>query len=309
MPGSFPAGSPTLSGDTVSISRFLQSPAALQRRLRNFRDLRFVSDQVLTGRYRSSGGAVLYEMSEPFITDRTVEAVGAGSEYPYANLPTGTAAIATIQKWGQKILLTDEEIARNAYAGSAVDRSLQKVVNSIIKQVDTVSMSAVSSAITGSTGAGVLWETVATAKPLTDILLAKSQIQQLNLGYTPDTLLLSDKAYVYLMVNDAVAQLRQRETTTNPVYNGSIENIAGLNVLVTPNLPAGTVAYVLDSKALGGMADEMDGAPGYSVADLAVQIKSVRKESQDAWDLQGRRKTVPLVQEPGAGWKITGVVT
>src|SRR3954471_22022150 len=103
MPGSFPAGSPTLSGDTLSISRFLQSPAALQRRLRNFRDLRFVADQVLTGRYRSSGGAVLYEMSEPFISDRTVEAVSAGSEYPYANLPTGTAAIAQIQKWGQKV--------------------------------------------------------------------------------------------------------------------------------------------------------------------------------------------------------------
>ena len=57
------------------------------------------------------------------------------------------------------------------------------------------------------------------------------------------------------------------------------------------------------------MADEMDGAPGYAVADLAVQVKSIRKEGQDAWDLQGRRKTVPLVQEPGAGYEITGVVT
>ena len=53
----------------------------------------------------------------------------------------------------------------------------------------------------------------------------------------------------------------------------------------------------------------MDGAPGYSVGDLAVQIKSIRKEGQDAWDLQGRRKTVPFVQEPGAGYEITGVVT
>ena len=309
MPGSFPAGSPTLSGDTVSISRFLQSPAALQRRLRNFRDLRFVADQILTGRFRSSGGAVLYEMSEPFISDRTVEAVGAGSEYPYANLPTGTAAIAAIQKWGQKVLLTDEEITRNAYAGSAVDRSLQKVVNSIIKQVDTVAMSAVASAITATTAAGVSWETVATAKPLTDILLAKSKIQELNLGYSPDTLLVSDKAYVYLMVNPDVAALRQREARDNPVYSGSMDVIAGLTVLVSPNLPAATVATVLDSKALGGMADEMDGAPGYSVADLAVQIKSVRKDSQDAWDLQGRRKTVPIVQEPGAGYEITGVVT
>jgi hypothetical protein len=309
VPGTFPAAAPVLTGDSLAISRFLQSPTAIQRRLRDYRDLRFIADQVLTQRFRSQGGAVLYEMSEPFITDRTVTAVGAGSEYPYAMNPTGTAAVAAIQKWGQKVLLTDEEITRNAYAGAASDRALRKVVNSIIKQVDTVAMSAVAAAITATTGALVSWETVATAKPLTDILLAISKIRELNLGYEPDTLLLSDKAYVYLMVNDAVAQLRKREASENPVYTGEIETVAGLKILVTPNLPAATVATVLDSRALGGMADEMDGAPGYAISDLAVQIKSIRKEGQDAWDLQGRRKTVPFVQEPGAGYEITGVVT
>jgi hypothetical protein len=143
----FPAGAPTLSGDTLSISRFLQDPAALQRRLRDYNDLRFVSDRLLTGRLRSQGGAVLYELSEPFVTDRTAESVAAGSEYPYANLTPGTAAIAAIQKWGQKALLTDEEIARNQYAGAAVDRAMQKVVNSVISQVDSITMSAIASAV------------------------------------------------------------------------------------------------------------------------------------------------------------------
>jgi hypothetical protein len=309
MPGTYPAAAPVLTGDSLAISRFLQSPTAINRRLRDYRDLRFVADQILTQRFRSQGGAVLYEMSEPFLTDRTVTSVGAGSEYPYASNPTGTAAVAAIVKWGQKVLLTDEEIARNAYAGAAADRAMRKVVNSIIKQVDTIAMSAVAAAVTATAAAGISWETVATAKPLTDILLAISKIRELNLGYDPDTLLVSDKAYVYLMVNDAVAQLRKREASENPVYTGEIETVAGLTVLVTPNLPAATVATVLDSRALGGMADEMDGAPGYSVSDLAVQIKSIRKEGQDAWDLQGRRKTVPFVQEPGAGYEITGVVT
>jgi hypothetical protein len=57
------------------------------------------------------------------------------------------------------------------------------------------------------------------------------------------------------------------------------------------------------------MADEVDGAPGYSVADLAVQIKSIRKDENDAWDLQGRRKTVPVVQEPAAAVKLINVGT
>jgi hypothetical protein len=311
MPSTFPAAAPTLSGDTLSISRFLQDPARVQRRLRTFRELRFVADQLLTQRFRSSGGAVLYEMSEPFVTDRAVTAVSAGSEYPYANLPTGTAGVAAIAKWGQKVLLTDEEVARNAYAGAAVDRALQKVVNSIIKQVDLIAMSAIGSAITATAATAGAWDhaTPATRAPLTDILLAIQAIEDLNLGYQPDTLVVSPKAYTYLMLNDAIAQLRKREASDNPVYTGQIETVAGLTVIKTPNLPVTTTAIVLDSKQLGGMADEMDGAPGYAVADLAVQVKTIRKDSQDAWDLQGRRKTVPVVQEPGAGYEITAVVS
>lgn len=305
MPGSFPAGAPTLTGDALTISRFLQSPAALQRRLRDYNDLRFVSDRLLTGRLRSSGGAVLYETAEPFVTDRTVESVSAGSEYPYANLPAGTASVASIQKWGQKVFLTDEEIARNSYAGAAVDRAMRKVVNSIISQVDAITMSLIGSAITQTVAAGTAW-TAASPTILRNILLARSTVAKLNLGYNPDTLVVNDDQYAYLMTDTSLTNTWQRETRDNPVYSGDIQTIAGLQIIVSPALGSGT-AYVLDSTQLGAMADETDGAPGYAVSDLAVQVKAIRNDKTDSWDLQGRRKTVPIVQEPGAGVKITGI--
>ena len=299
---------PTLSGDTLSISRFLQSPAALQRRLRNFRDLRFVSDQLLTQRFRSQGGAVLYDMSEPFVSDRTVEAVAPGSEYPYANLPDGTAAIAAIQKWGQKTRLTDEEISRNQFPGAAVDRKLRKVVNSVISQVDSITMSAIYAAVTQTFDVTANNWVATTPTFLRDILRAKAVIVKLNLGYLPDTLALNDTQYAYLMSDDKFTNALQRETTDNPVYTGEVERVAGLTIVVSPAI---TNPIVLDSQQLGGMADETDGAPGYAVSDLAVQVKSIRKEDTDAWDLQGRRKTVPVVQEPGAGIEIisTGLIS
>lgn len=308
MPNTYPAAAPTLSGDTLTISRLLQNPAFIGRVLRTFRDLRFVSDQILTQRFRSSGGAVLYEQSEAIVSDRTVEAVAPGSEYPFASLPTGTAAVAAIVKWGQKTRLTDEEIARSVYAGSAIARNMQKAVNSVIRQVDGVSMSAVQSAAADTATAGS-WDnaTAANRKPLDDILLAIQRIEDRNQGYRPDTLVVSPKGYTYLMLSDLIANLRQRETTDNPVYTGMIERVAGLTVLKSPALT--TTAMVLDSQALGGMADEMDGAPGYAVADLAVQVKAIRQDDLDAWDLQGRRKTVPVVQESGAVEEITGVVS
>jgi hypothetical protein len=306
MPNAFPAGPPTLSGDTVSISRFLQSPQALQRRLRNYQDLRFVADQILTQRFRSQGGAVLYEQSEPFVTDRAVESVGPGSEYPYANLPTGTAAIAAIQKWGQKVFLSDEEIARNVYQGASADRALRKVVNSVIKQVDGLAMAAIASAVTQTSAASAAWNG-GSAKFLQDILLAKAVVVGLNLGYRPDTLVVNDAQYAYLMSDTVITNALRRETTNNPVYTGMIEQVAGLNIIVSPSIAAAS-SLVLDSTQLGGMADEVDGAPGYAVSDLAVQVKSIRLDGQDGYDLQGRRKTVPVVQEPGSAVKITGTV-
>lgn len=308
MPGTYPAPPPTLSGDLETISRFLQSPTQIRRRLRDYRDLRFVSDQILTQRFRTSGGAAVYELSEPFVTDRPVEAVGPGSEYPYANMPTGTAGLAAVSKWGQKVKVTDDEIARNVYAGQTIDRALRKVVNSIIKQVDGITMSAITSTVTQTQAATAVWTSAATRTIMQDILLAKAKVVGQNLGYNPDTLLLDDAHYAYLMSDQNITNALRRETTTNPIYTGMIEEILGLTIVVSPNIGGFGVAgqpYVLDSSQLGGMADELDGAPGYAMDQLAVQVKSIRLESNDAWDMQGRRKTVPIIQEPGAACQIT----
>jgi len=305
MPNTFPAGPPSLSGDTLTIDRRLLAPTQIRRRLRTFHDLRFVSDQLLTQRFRSQGGAVLYEQSESQITDRTPESVAPGSVYPYADTPSAVAAIAAIQKWGQKVLLTEEEVLRNAYQGAAVDRKLRKVINSIIKQVDGITMSAIASAITQTfdvtAGGGVAW-TAASPTFLRDILRAKAVIVKLNQGYMPDTLALNDTQYAYLMSDERFTNALKRETTDNPVYTGQVERIGGLAIIVSPSI---TTPLVLDSTQLGGMADETAAMPGYAVADLGVQVKVIEHEGNDSWDLQGRRKTVPVIQEPGAGIEIT----
>jgi hypothetical protein len=302
----YPDAPPSLAGDTLSISRFLQSPAAIQRRLRTFRDLRFVSDQLLTQRFRSQGGAVLFEQSESQLTDRSVEQVAPGSAYPYADTTTSTAGIAAIAKWGQKVLLTEEEILRNVYAGAAVDRKLRKVVNTVIKQVDTITMSAIGSAVTQTfdvaADGGGAW-TGATPTILRDILQAKAVVVGLNEGYMPDTLALNDAQYAFVMSDEVITNARRREATDNPVYTGSIERVAGLTIVVSPTI---VNPLVLDSTQLGGMADETAAMPGYAVSDLAVQVKSIANEGNDSWDLQGRRKTVPVVQEPGSAVEITG---
>jgi hypothetical protein len=310
MPGSYPPAPPTLSGDLLTISRLLQSPTQVARRLRTFMDLRFVSDQILTQRFRTSGGAISYEVSEAIVNTRAVESVAAGGEYPMDTTSSPTGALASVEKWGQAVQLTDEMIKRSYYGGDALDRALRKTINTIIKKVDSITTSAIGSAITSTaaaTGSGSgRWATASAAMILRDIELAKASILDLNQGYNPDTILLSSTKYAYMASDPTVAALRRREATDNPVYAGQIDLIGNLKVVVAPltSLPSDDV-WVLDSIQLGGMADESEVDPGYAISDMAVQFQSKRQEDQDAWKLWGRRLTVPVIQEPGAGFKIT----
>jgi hypothetical protein len=309
MPGTYPAAPPSLSNDLLTISRFLENPTNLRRRLRTFRDLRFVSDQILTQRFQTAGGAVLYELSEPSETNRTVEAVSAGSEYPKADVNLGTAGIASVSKWGQKVDLTDEEVKRNVYGGQLIDRKLRKTVNTIIHQVDNISMSAISSAVTANfdvvADGGGAWDG-ATPKILRDILQAKAAVVGLNQGYMPNIIVVNDTQYAIMMSDELVTNALQRETSDNPIYTGQIERIGGLVILVSPAI---TNPLIADSQQLGGMADEMGTSPGYAVGDLAVETKAIRDDDRDMWKLQGRRLTVPVVQEPGAGVEMINTVS
>jgi hypothetical protein len=84
--------------------------------------------------------------------------------------------------------------------------------------------------------------------------------------------------------------------------------IDGMRFLVSPNLPTAGTILVLDSTMLGGMADEDLGGPGYaSAGGVGVQVKTIRDDAKDGWRLRCRRVTVPIVVEPAAAYKITGV--
>lgn len=305
MPGSYPPAPPTLAGDILSIHRLLQSPAQIRRRLRTIRDLRFVSDKILTQRFRSQGGAVLYEMTEPIRNARDAGSIAPGSEYPRDVPGVGTAGLAAVQKWGQKVFLADEKIKRSVYAGDEVDRALRKVLATVVAQVDEVTLSVVASQVTATSSAIAPWDST-DAEIFRDLALAEAQILDLRQGYQPDTVLMSDTKYALAISDKKIALLRRRETTDNPIYGGELEMIGKYKVVTAPisSLPSDDV-WLLDSRQLGGMADETEVDPGYSVAELGVQVQTQRVADRDGWDLWGRRLTVPVVQEPGAAIRIT----
>lgn len=307
MPHIYPPAAPTISGDTITISRFLDSPAAVSRRLRTLAENRFIGDVLLTGRYQVQGGSLLYETSEGIFTSKAPEIVNPGAEYPRSPATPGAAQMASVSKWGQDVPVTDEHIGR--YGRRAVDVAMVKIINYIVKQVDSICLAAISAAVTQTAAATVAWSTTATADPLLDLMKAKAAVTANDQGYDADTAVMSDLSYAYLLSNPKIIAGLTRENDNSITRQGDVLTIAGLRILATNNLPVASTVFVVDSQMLGGIGYERIPSPEYS-GDPANGVESWSRRdpaANDQWIVRGRRPMVPVVQEPNSAYKITGV--
>lgn len=303
----YPPAAPSISGDQLTISTFLRNPALVARRIRALAEQRFIADVILSGRFTAVGGAIQYEQGESQFSDRAPQVIAPGGEYPLTSVGLGQSQIAKTEKWGQDSLVTDEAIARQNL--DPVNRAMTKQVNQLVKTVDSVAMSAVMSSVTQSTAITTKWDT-AGATILRDVLTAVAKIRELNEGFEPDTLVVDDITWAIVASDDKIAGARAREDKDNPVYSGIFPIVGGLRMLPTPNLGLPKGALIVDSKQLGGMADEKIGGPGYhSVDGVGVEAKSIRDDDNDQWKVRARRVTVPVVLEPKAAYKLTGVIS
>lgn len=309
MPYTYPPNAPARTGDTVTIHRLLKDEQQIAKRLRTLASERFLADLLLTGRFTTDSGSVAWdEDDESFYTSRTPETIRPGGEYPQAAVGMGTQQNAATQKWGQDVPVKDEAISRLKVR--PVDVAFSKLINTMVKTVDGVSMAAILSRVTNTKAARGAWNDEASAsakKIFLDVAEAKQRIIDLGLGYDPDVVVVPTLAWVNVMATFADAGYLPREDNRAPVITGEFPVIDGMRWVTTPYSPVPTSALVVDSAALGGMADEQLGGPGYVGVGAGIETKSIREDKIDGYLLRARRVTVPVVTEPGAARTITGV--
>lgn len=292
MPVTYPAPPPTISGDFETISRFLNTPTLIQRELRTIGQNRFIGDVVLSGRAPASGGAVLYEQNESIFTDRDPESIEPSGDFPKSPVGTGPALISSVKKWGLDVPVSDEAIKR--FLRNPVDRALQKIINTVVRKVDSVALTEINNRCTQTQGVTTAWAT--STHILRDVLTGKATVAALNQGYDLDTVVLDDLTWAILMSDPTIQTGLRREDPQNPIYTGQFPVIAGMRFLPTSNLPTAGRAYALDSKVLGSMVDELPLTGG-----------SRRNEDNEEFILRGKRVVVPIVQEPNACIVFTGI--
>lgn len=305
----YPPAPATYAGDIESIHRLLQRPALIAKRVQDLLRQRYIADVLLKGRFVAVGGSVTYESGEPIGTLDNPRAVAPGAEYPMTDLGGGAVSTAKTVKWGQDVPITDEAIARLLL--NPVNKSLGKVANQNVIFVDSVALSLITTAVTTTRAATGLWTAAATTAEqiLTDAMKGRASILALNLGYDPDVVTLDDMTFAVVKAKFIAAGYLPREDG-RALTGASFPTVEGMTWLPTPNGIAGQ-AVIADTNQLGGMADEDLHSPGYvRAADpgtTSVEVKVMRTDEVDGYRVRGRRVTVPVVTDPSAAVRITGV--
>lgn len=291
-------GTENLSAE--QIHQLLQSKSAVARRVRTLADQKFISDALLTGQYRTEGGAILYETGEPIFPEGDPEVIAPGGEYPQEQITTGELAAAKVDKWGKDYPITDESIKRRGI--DPVNKTLTRAVNGMVRHTDGTSLGVIASKVTATSAASAGWTTASAIAR--SVELAKARGEESGEGHVFDTIVLTPTNYATVMSLFLDAGLLPREAA-NPLITGKWPEVLDMRWLRSAHVPT-SAPMLVDSDELGGMANENLGGPGYASAGRSIETKVIRDDKTDSYLVRVRRVSVAVVTDPSAGVLITG---
>lgn len=297
MPGTtYPPAPPTIDGQgRITVEQFLKTPTRVQRVIADLTKERFLAERIF-GSGSADGGSVVYDQlagQDNLYTERDVQAITPGSEFPLTDVGELAPKVAAVTKWGGAGIITYEESRRDAR--DVLNRKLIRLRNTIVRKVDTVAIAALDAAPIGGT-TGTDWSNPTTGDPIGDVAKATNHIDNLDLGYVADSVLINPTQELEMFLNEDIRAALPRETVAaNPIASGRLGQFMGLTWYASNRVPAGS-AYVLASGTVGSLHDEL---PLYS--------RVVDQPERERYLIQAARVTVPVVTDPLGVYKLTGL--
>ena len=291
----YPPGAPTIAGNVISVDAFLNNPPLVQRAIMDLTLQRFLADRIFAAGPPTNAGSVLYEQvaAGEWFTVRDVQEIEPGDEFPIVDGAVTPPLVAIIKKWGGAFLVTDEARQRNRR--DIVARNLVKLRNTVTRKVDTVAMATLNAAPIVTQAASGDW-TVAATDVIADLETARSTIDQADLGYEADTVIIHPSQALDVRKDADLRTALPRESVERNLL--SAPDLSGLlgfpNWYVTNRQTAGTI-HVLASGQVGGISEEKP---------LTSEVIPERKNERTR--VQASRRAVPYVTDPLAVVKITG---
>lgn len=296
MPGvTYPPVAPVVDGQgRITVEQYLRNPTRITRDLVDLTRERFLAERIFTVG-GAEGGAVIYDQAnaQDLYMGRDVQAIEPGSEFPILVGSDSAPKVAAVTKWGGAAALTYEAVRRDSR--DVLGRELRRLRNTIVRKVDTVAIAALNAApILGAAGSD--WDSPTTGDVIGDLAVARSAIDDQDLGYEATDVLINPAQYVALMRNEKVRNALPRETAaTNPISSGELNGLMGFTWYVTNRVAPGS-AFVLAGRQAGSLRDE-----------LGLYTRVIDQPERERWLVQAARVTVPVVTDPRSVYKLSGL--
>jgi hypothetical protein len=305
------------TGPTISIQPLLKQPERIARQLFDLSWQKFIADKVLVHGSPDSvrGGSAQYQFAESIFLDvgQDVEEIAPRGDWPRSGWSEAVNT-ALVKQFGLEVPLSALSIRRNQLDQYA--RATVKLANGLVRYVDTVAMTMLTTdANINTQAASALWSTI-TTDIIGDIAKAQETIELQNNGYSGfqgATLILNSASRKSLLNNTALRTALPREDHNGQIQSGQMAPFLGVDqILFTPQLTS-TIGVLLDTRMAGTIIDEaVDPSEGWSSyqpgdgqAPISVKVYDENK-SKDKIIAAGRWPAMFLT-DPKAVVKITGV--
>lgn len=284
---SHPFAAPTVSATKITVDMMLKQPTRITRMIMDITRERFIADRIFASGGGVTGGAVVYDVAQAneLYTNRDVEMIAPGSEFPLVTTEQLAPQTALVEKWGGKTFILDEARDRNDTAGFV--KLIRQLANTIVRKLNQRAVAALDQAITSGsrTIVGNSWSAYnpetspPSASPAYDFGRAEMQAQNEEMGVN----------YNLWIVNPAQA------LSLTAIYGPALSAAGMPNFYSSPRVVAGT-AYVVQEGAVGQMRIEK---PLYTTTWREEKVERT-------WTQSGVR---PLwfVDNPFAVLKFTGI--
>jgi hypothetical protein len=291
----YPLGTPSLSGNSLTVDVMLQEPTRINAYLSNIALKNYFAERIFTNGGSVQGGALVYTQltSNDLFPTRGAQAIAPGAEFPEVTFDRPAPLTAQVEKLGGKFRVTDEARDRNDL--SAIQTEGMKLGNDIQRQLHARALAELAASVT-AIGSDVQ----ITATSWADAAALTFSTTANNLLPAADFATLRKKAaitefgvdYNLLIVNP------QEAANFEIIYGGNGANVLAANeiTMITSNQVTAGTAYAV--------AEGMVGQVRYEQPLRTVVYRDDSKEAQ--W-VQASVRSVFAVTNPYSVQYLTGL--
>jgi hypothetical protein len=131
----YPLGTPSLSGNSLTVDVMLKEPTRINAYLSNIALKKYFAERIFTNGGGVQGGALVYSQltSNDLFPTRGAQQIAPGAEFPEVTFDRPAPLTAQVEKLGGKFRVTDEARDRNDL--SLIQNEGVKLANDIVRQL------------------------------------------------------------------------------------------------------------------------------------------------------------------------------